>query len=45
MGSDQVIIYSVEERVATIVLNRPERLNAWTPMMARELKEALHDAG
>src|SRR5438552_9130635 len=27
-------------RVLTITLNRPERLNAWTPTMARELMEA-----
>ncbi|MCK1513191.1 enoyl-CoA hydratase/isomerase family protein [Bradyrhizobium sp. 190] len=45
MGSGRVIIYTVEERVATIVLNRPERLNAWTPIMARELRETLYDAG
>jgi enoyl-CoA hydratase/carnithine racemase len=28
------------DRVLTITLNRPERLNAWTPVMMRELIEA-----
>src|SRR5436190_22134376 len=31
-------------RVLTITLNRPERLNAWTPTMARELMEAFDRA-
>jgi enoyl-CoA hydratase/carnithine racemase len=31
------ILYGVRDRVATITLNRPERLNAWTPRMGREL--------
>jgi enoyl-CoA hydratase/carnithine racemase len=34
------ILYSVEDRVLTITLNRPERLNAWTQTMQRELIEA-----
>jgi enoyl-CoA hydratase/carnithine racemase len=34
----------VEDRVLTITLNRPERLNAWTPVMARELIEAFDRA-
>ncbi len=34
----------VEDRVLTITLNRPERLNAWTPMMARELMDAFDRA-
>src|SRR3979411_1246588 len=32
------------ERILTITLNRPERLNAWTPTMARELIEAFDRA-
>jgi enoyl-CoA hydratase/carnithine racemase len=34
----------VEARVLTITLNRPERLNAWTPIMARELMDAFDRA-
>src|SRR3979411_1051655 len=32
------------ERILTITLNRPERLNAWTQTMARELMEAFDRA-
>jgi len=38
------IIYTVQDRVATITLNRPEKLNAWTAVMADELREALATA-
>ena len=31
------ILYAVDEGVLTITLNRPERLNAWTETMGREL--------
>jgi enoyl-CoA hydratase/carnithine racemase len=34
----------IEDRVLTITLNRPERLNAWTPIMARELMDAFDRA-
>jgi len=37
----QEILYQVQDRVATITLNRPEKLNAWTAVMAGELREAL----
>ncbi|MCC6847910.1 MAG: enoyl-CoA hydratase [Deltaproteobacteria bacterium] len=36
----QQILYDLRERIATITLNRPERLNAWTPQMGRELYAA-----
>jgi enoyl-CoA hydratase/carnithine racemase len=38
------ILTEVSERVLTITLNRPERLNAWTPTMASELIEAFDRA-
>ena len=38
------ILYKVEDRVATVTLNRPEKLNAWTVVMAGELREALAKA-
>jgi enoyl-CoA hydratase/carnithine racemase len=38
------ILYGVEDPVATITLNRPERLNAWTVRMAAEVKHALAEA-
>ena len=37
----QQILYSVEDPVATITLNRPERLNAWTDRMGEELRHAI----
>jgi enoyl-CoA hydratase/carnithine racemase len=38
------ISYSVDERILTITLNRPERLNAFTERMCRELLDALDRA-
>src|SRR5919197_4617020 len=38
------IRYDVADRVLTITLNRPERLNAFTPTMGRELIEAFDAA-
>lgn len=40
----ETIRYEVADRVLTITLNRPDRLNAWTPTMQRELIEALDRA-
>ena len=37
----QTILLDVKDQVATITLNRPERLNAWTTEMAAELSDAL----
>ena len=37
----QEILYDVADGVATITLNRPERLNAFTPTMMQELIDAL----
>ncbi|MGH7750831.1 MAG: enoyl-CoA hydratase-related protein, partial [Candidatus Dormibacteria bacterium] len=38
------ILYRVEDRVATITLNRPDRLNAWTGRMHHEVKDAMRAA-
>ncbi|HEX4865850.1 MAG TPA: enoyl-CoA hydratase-related protein, partial [Acidimicrobiales bacterium] len=38
------IIYSVEDPVATITLNRPRYLNAWTQRMAAEVRHAVAQA-
>jgi enoyl-CoA hydratase/carnithine racemase len=35
------ILYEVSERVATVTLNRPAKLNAWTPKMEAEVQEAM----
>jgi enoyl-CoA hydratase/carnithine racemase len=38
------IIYSVDDPVATITLNRPESLNAWTMRMGNEVRHAVYRA-
>lgn len=40
----QDILYDVSERIATITLNRPDRLNAWTRLMEREYRHAMSQA-
>jgi enoyl-CoA hydratase/carnithine racemase len=40
----ETIRYEVADGVLTITLNRPDRLNAWTPAMQAELIEALDRA-
>jgi enoyl-CoA hydratase/carnithine racemase len=35
------ILYDVDDPVATITLNRPEALNAWTDTMAGEVRDAI----
>lgn len=42
--SYEAIIYDVRDRVATITLNRPEVLNAWSPTMGNEFMDALSTA-
>jgi enoyl-CoA hydratase/carnithine racemase len=39
------IIYHVADRIATVTLNRPDRLNAWTRNMAEEVRDAMYAAG
>jgi enoyl-CoA hydratase/carnithine racemase len=38
------IIFSKDDGVATITLNRPQAYNAWTPTMSREMRDAFADA-
>ena len=38
------ILYSVDDRVATITLNRPDKLNAWTAIMGEEVRAAMFAA-
>ena len=42
--NDQTILYDVDDHVATITLNRPEKMNAWNGTMAEELSDALQAA-
>jgi len=42
--TDTPILYEVSERIATITLNRPDRLNAWTGPMGAELRAAMAKA-
>jgi len=37
----QQILYDVGDRIATITLNRPDRMNAWTPIMERDFRDAM----
>ena len=38
------LLYGVEDKIATITLNRPERMNALTPGMLKELHAAFDEA-
>jgi enoyl-CoA hydratase/carnithine racemase len=40
----QETLYSVADRVATITLNRPDKLNAWTSLMENEVRSAMESA-
>ena len=41
----ECILYEVKNKVLTITLNRPERLNAYTGQMQADLIEAFDKAG
>ena len=39
--SYQQIVYEVTDYIATVTLNRPEKLNAWTGLMGQEVRAAM----
>lgn len=44
MTSYAQILYDVAEGIATVTLNRPDKLNAWTEQMEKEVQAALAQA-
>ena len=44
MADDQVVLYEAADGVATLTLNRPDRLNAWTGPMEQEYFDGLETA-
>ncbi len=41
---NQETMYEVAKRVATVTLNRPDKLNAWTAVMEQEVRAAMAEA-
>ena len=44
MSEEPQVLYAAKDRVATITLNRPDKLNAYTAVMSGELREAFAKA-
>lgn len=42
--TQDVVLYEVTDRIATITLNRPDRLNAWTPQLSSRYFQLLDQA-
>src|SRR5579864_7532258 len=42
--ANEETLYSVHDRIATITLHRPDKLNAWTATMEREVRAAMDRA-
>jgi len=40
----ETILHEQRDDVVVLTLNRPDRLNAWTPLMSAELAEAIEAA-
>ncbi len=38
------IIYEKADRIATVTMNRPDKMNAWTPKMGAEMRQTMLDA-
>ena len=44
MGAYEDVLYEVEDGVAVVTLNRPDKLNAWTGAMEKSVKAAMAEA-
>jgi enoyl-CoA hydratase/carnithine racemase len=44
MSNYEQILYAVKDRVATVAFNRPDRMNAWTATMEKEVRDAIGKA-
>src|SRR3984893_18703568 len=42
--ANEETLYSVHDRIATITLHRPDKLNAWTATMEKEVRAAMDQA-
>ena len=42
--ANEETLYSVHDRIATITLHRPDKLNAWTATMEKEVRAAMYQA-